>query len=105
MFTTVTGSLLLEATYVGGRHDDASFPCESIEMELNFVHPTLVVRGIASQHVVALRWTPDRVSFGLPELAQLWTFKLRAPPAAICPRAVRFELASALPFSHTTGDV
>ncbi|KDP87699.1 hypothetical protein CF70_034870 [Cupriavidus sp. SK-3] len=104
MLTTVTGSLLLEASYFGGSHEEIRFPCEAIEMDLNLARPTLVVRGIAAHQVGALKWTPDRISFEVPEVAQLWTFKLRGQSAGNGPRAVRFVLASAFPFSNPLGD-
>ena len=105
MLTAVTGSILLEASYIDGHHEEARFPCEVIEMTLNFSCPTLRVRGVAVQHLVALRWTPDRISFVVPDVAQLWTFKLRERPIAIGPRMARFELASALPFTNSPGDI
>ncbi|MCY0853295.1 hypothetical protein [Cupriavidus sp. D39] len=105
MLTTVTGSVLLEASHVDGHREEARFPCEVIEMDLNLVNPRLTVRGITARHVSALSWTPDRISFSVPEFAQLWTFCLRELPTGTGPRAVRFELASALPFANSLGDV
>lgn len=105
MLTTVTGSVLLEASHVGGHREEARFPCEFIAMELNLDRPSLTVRGIAARHVSALSWTADRISFSVPEFAQLWTFHLRESPIVIGPRAVRFRLASALPFANALGDV
>ncbi|MGE8452603.1 MAG: hypothetical protein ACN6OP_18685, partial [Pseudomonadales bacterium] len=39
ILTTIIESVPLQASYAGGNHEAARFPCETIEMDLNVTRP------------------------------------------------------------------
>lgn len=58
--TYPTASVFLEVHFFADDREELRLPCEAVTVDKD----AIVVRGIETRHLAALRWTPDALSFG-----------------------------------------
>ncbi len=58
--TYPTASVFLEAHFFADDREELRRPCKAVTVGKD----SIVVRGIETRHLAALRWTPDALSFG-----------------------------------------